>query len=349
MVGAVALVMFSAWTSAPAGETSSRAPMVGFSFSPKLARGVGQDPVKELQTLLKEVQPRLVRLPIYWDTVAPRPGVLDFSEYDQLLDVIAQHDATTKAGRTQVVLVVGARNLGAPELHAPNWLMQDGRLSLAHELRLPFYLDYLEATVLRYASSPLLYGWQVENEPLDSTNPDLGDIAVPAAVVAEEVRQTHGLDPRHPVVVTTFNSPNVALDDLGWALQRFSPWPLPGGHPKPTLQLGDALGLNAYVVTPNAFGAVSVTRRITWKRDTLKYWTDQAHSLGKQVWITEMQAAPWKGVDGFTPADLQRSAELYRGTGVSVVLLWGAEEWVESPQWLRAARLATKTLEKSPG
>jgi hypothetical protein len=348
MLGAMALLMFDVWTSAPAVGNAQPAPLVGFSFSPKLARSDGQDPVLMLRTLLRDVQPGLVRLPIYWDTVAPRPGVLDFTEYDGLLDVIAAYDATHPARRTQVVLVVGARNLGAPELHAPDWLERNGRLSLAHELRLPFYADYLEATVLRYSSNSLLFGWQIENEPLDSTNPQLGDIAVPADVVAEEVRQTHHLDPAHPVVVTTFNSPNIALDDLGWAFQRFSPWPLPGGHPRPTLQLGDVLGLNAYVVTPNAFGSVSVTRRMVWKRDTLRYWTEQARSQHKQVWITEMQAAPWEGVDGFTPADLEQSAELYRDTGVSAVFLWGAEQWLASPTWLSAARQATKTLQSPP-
>jgi hypothetical protein len=348
LVGAMALMIFNAWTSFLPAGSRQQAPLVGFSFSPKLARWTGHEPIQTLRTLLREVQPGLVRLPIYWDSVAPTREDLDFTEFDQLLGVVAEHNREDPIDTVRVVLVVGARNLGSPELHAPDWLGKKGRLNLARELRLTSYVDYLEATVRRYSSSPLLYAWQMENEPLDSTNPELGDIAVPAEMVAEEVRLTHRLDPVHAVVVTTFNSSNIALDGLGSMFQTYSPWKLSSGHPRPTLQLGDVLGLNAYVVTPNAPGRISVARRIAWKRDALRYWADQARSQGKRVWITEMQAAPWKGVKGFTPADLQKSAELYRDTGVSVVFLWGAEEWLRSSSWLTAARQATKTLER-PG
>jgi hypothetical protein len=347
LLGAAILLTGNAGASPPEPRDSQTAPLAGFSFSPKLSRWAGHEPTRSLDSLLRQVQPELVRLPVYWDSVEPAPKHLDFSESDRLLGVIANYNSQRPPRQVRVVLVVGARNLGAPELHAPAWLERSGRFNLARDLRLSAYLDYLETTVRRYSSSPLLYGWQIENEPLDSTNPELGNIAVPAEMVAEEVRLTHRLDPGRPVVVTTFNSANVTLDDLDWFFQRYSPWKPSTGHPKPTLGLGDVLGLNTYVVTPNAPDRVSVNRRIAWKRETLKYWAAQAGSQRKQVWITEMQAAPWKGVRGFTPEDLQRSAQLYRDTGVSAVFLWGAEEWLQSSAWLDAARQAIQTLDRS--
>jgi len=333
-------------------EPPPAAPLAGFSYSPKLAKWARHEPVAGLRTLLQEVHPDLVRLPVYWDIAAPSPDRLDFNETDRLLEVIAQHNAT-ETQQVKVVLVVGARNLGAPELYLPSWLTDQGPLDLPAKLRSPAYTEYLINTFRRYASNPLLYGWQVENEPLDSTNPDLGNIAVPAQLVAEEVDLAHRLDPAHPVVITTFNSATADLDRnadsrLAGILHLASPWK-PAGHPRPALQLGDVLGLNAYVATPNTpLARVSVDQRIAWKRDTLEYWTKQARSQRKKVWITEMQAAPWNGVGGFTMRDLGTSAELYRDSGVSAVFLWGAEQWLNSPAWLNAARQAIATLNSGP-
>jgi len=313
-----------------------------------MARWARHDPVAGLRTLLQQVHPDLVRLPVYWDSAAPSRDRLDFNETDRLLEVIGQFNATEDQ-KVRVVLVVGARNLGAPELYLPSWLTDQGPLDLPAKLRSPAYTEYLINTFRRYASNPLLYGWQVENEPLDSTNPDLGDIAVPARLVAEEVDLAHRLDPVHPVVITTFNSATAELDRnadgrLGGILHLASPWK-PAGHPRPALELGDVLGLNAYVATPNTpLARVSVDQRIAWKRDTLQYWATQARSKRKQVWVTEMQAAPWVGVGGFTMRDLGTSAQLYRDSGVSAVFLWGAEQWLASPEWLSAARQAIATL-----
>lgn len=327
-------------------------PKAGFSYSPKLARWAGVDPIAGLHTLLWRVHPDLVRLPVYWDSSAPAPDHLDYNETDRLLDVVAEYDRVWPDRPVQVVLVVGARNLGAPELYLPNWLSEGVPGDLPDKLRSPAYMQYLVDTFSRYANNPYLYGWQVENEPLDSTNPDLGNIAVPQHMVAQEVELAHRLDPVHPVVITTFNSATAALDRqandrLGWFLQLASPWK-PAGHPRPALELGDVLGLNAYVVTPNTpLARVSVDQRIAWKRDSLQYWVGQARSRRKEVWITEMQASPWKGVEGFTPRDLETSAELYRDSGVSAAFLWGAEQWLSSPAWLDAAERAIATLDGS--
>ena len=58
----------------------------------------------------------------------------------------------------------------------------------------------------------------------------------------------------------------------------------------------------------------------------------------------EMQATPWIGTTGFTRTDLLESAAAYRGHGVSVFLLWGVEDWLDSPAWIATGLEAIKML-----
>src|ERR1700732_4325773 len=69
-----------------AGLAAAATPaLVGFSFSPKTATYLGQDPHAALDTLLVELTPDLVRLPVYWDSVEATKGTFDFSETDQMI------------------------------------------------------------------------------------------------------------------------------------------------------------------------------------------------------------------------------------------------------------------------
>jgi len=79
---------------------------------------------------------------------------------------------------------------------------------------------------------------------------------------------------------------------------------------------------------------VTPSTRIAWKEETLDYWQGQAQSHGRALWVTEMQASPWIGTTGFTLDDLLSSALAYRGHGVSAYLLWGVEDWLDSPDWM---------------
>jgi hypothetical protein len=141
--------------------------------------------------------------------------------------------------------------------------------------------------------------------------------------------------------VTSFNSSHVSLDmegasPIGW-LYAHLPGPKPAGHPLQALTIGDALGLDLYVVTASTpLDIITAATRISWKEETLDFWETQAQKHGKAFWITEMQATPWIGTDGFTVDDLISSALAYRGHGVSVYLLWGVENWLTSPAWLSA-------------
>ncbi len=325
-------------------------PLVGFSFSPySVPRLLNETPSAALQTLVDKLQPDLVRLPIYWSQAQPWPDGFDFSATDALLSVIRLHNRHLRRP-TRVIFTIGARNLGYPEVYLPGWLPNAGGSSLRKIVASPAYATYLQTTAAHYADLPELYAWQIENEPLDSVTTNIDQApALTATSIESEIDQLRATDRTHPIVLTTFNSSHITLDKQGQSplawFYRLLPGPKAAGHPGETLQLGDALGLDIYAVTPSTpLAEDSAEERIAWKSDTILYWSTQARLANKQLWITEMQGIPWLGAPGFTAQDLMDSASAYRGRGASVVLLWGVESWLFNEQWMQAGLQAMETL-----
>ena len=345
--------LLAASPSVPDPPVTTGTPLVGFSFSPKTAQDMGLKPAAALNSLLHRLRPDLVRLPVYWDSVAPDPQSFDFSSVDSLLSTVTAYNKTAGRRPAKVVLVAGARNLRFPEVHIPDWAPEISDLSRLSGSAT--YQRYLEETFERYANSPLLYAWQIENEPLDRVRTDWdGQVTIPSSVIASELELVRAIDSTHRVVVTTFNSSTLDLDQrkgtpLGDLLTHL-PIPQPTGHPSEALQLADALGLDIYVVTAStSLSDASTTTRIAWKQQALGYWAARALDAGKELWITEMQGEPWPDQDGFTTDSLQASALAYKGQGAKVVLLWGVESWLLSPDWMSAGMKAMGVLRFGPG
>lgn len=327
-------------------------PLVGFSFSP-MAITDGRKPEEALASLLRDLQPDLVRLPVYWGSVAPTANSFDYSEVDRLIKVVETHNVKKGARHTQIVLVVGARNLVFPEIHLPAWVDTSRVHKLQTLLGTASYRRYLDTTFRRYAGLALLNSWQVENEPLDDAQADqITSGSLSSSFVRSEIDLLRSIDLVHPVVVTTFNSSHVVLDveaasPLAW-LYSHLPGAKPAGHPAQALTVGDTLGLDLYVVTETTpLKTISPSTRIAWKEEALDFWQSQAQKTGRALWVTEMQGMPWIGTTGFTTQDLLSSALAYRGHGVSVYLLWGVEDWLDSPEWMRAGTTAFKLLRGS--
>jgi hypothetical protein len=323
------------------------APLVGFSYSPLISTQMNRDPVADLSLLLASTTPDVVRLPIYWDAVQPTQDSLDFSSIDQLLSAVERHNQTSDRP-TRVVLTIGARNFLYPELHAPAWAGPRRQPELGEVQAGPTYRLYIDSSIERYRASPLLYAWQVENEPFDDTaNAETGDDRIDAAQLEWEMGEVRRLDPGHEASTTTYDGWNVTID----ILQIYAP-PLldalhayPSGHPQNVLDAGDALGLDLYVYGPNVPPSyISNSQRAEWKRQAVSYWADRAGAQGKQVWLAEMQAQPWGTLSGFEPADLIDSALDYRQEKLQVALLWGVDTWLTNPAWLAAANQALAIL-----
>ena len=327
-------------------------PLVGFSFSP-LAITDGKPPEEVLSRLLQDLQPDIVRLPVYWGSVAPTASTLDYREVDRMIQTIRAHNAKKGARQTQVVLVVGARNLVFPEVHLPGWLDTSKVHNLEALIKTSSYRRYLQTTFHRYANLSLLRAWQVENEPLDDATIDgVTKGALSASTVQGEVELLRSIDLVHEVVITTFNSAHPVQDiegasPIAWLYEHL-PGAKPVGHPSQALTMGDTLGLDLYVVTQSTpLDVISPSTRIAWKEESLDFWQSQAQKTGRALWVTEMQGSPWIGTTGFTTRDLLSSALAYRGHGVSAYLLWGVEDWLDSPQWMKTGLTAIKLLRQS--
>lgn len=326
-------------------------PQVGFTFRPYAAMALGFDANAALAQLLTDLHPDVVRLPVYWSDVAPSATSLDFAVPDRLMETVAAYDARTPTRRATVVLVVGMRNVSAPELYAPSWaLTLAGGKNATALSALPGFGAYVTTTVAHFAHDALLQRWQVENEPLDDSVPSSeGNTALSIGELEHEVALVRSLDPAHPVMATTFTSSALDLDqeEIAEADQGVTPAPgaQPGGHPEEALGLGNTLGLDLYVVYAGVdLDDASAATRIIWKRNSLGFWVQRAAARNKDVWIAEMQAAPWQGLDGFTTDDLRASANEYRGQGEAAVLLWGVEQWLTSPEWMSAGQAAVAVL-----
>jgi hypothetical protein len=326
-------------------------PLVGFSFSPKISSSAHRDPGDDLSRLLSATQPDLVRLPIYWDDVQPSPAALDFSSIDNLLAVVAKHNETF-ADTTRVVLTVGARNFLYPELHQPKWAGPREQPFIGNQQAASEYRKYFETSITRYRYSPLLYAWQVENEPFDYVgNVQTGDDRISASQLTWEIDMVHELDPAHKAEVTTYNGWNLTVDMLQLyatpVLARLGGYP--SGHPEEALRAGDALGLDLYIDGPPVpLTFTTVGLRAAWKQQAVDFWARRAHGVGKDIWLAEVQAEPWgDATESFTPTDLLESAIDYRDEPLDVVLLWGVETWLQDPEWLATATHAMDLL-RSP-
>jgi hypothetical protein len=342
-LAAAALLLGSeAW---PPAKTA--APLVGFSYSPVESLGANRVPTQDLAILLDAIEPDLVRLPIYWESVEPTPDSLDFSSVDELLAVVEEHDQVATR-QTRVVLTIGARNFLYPELHEPAWAAPREQPHLNDVQSAAAYRAYFDGSLLRYRSSPLVYAWQVENEPFDYVvNASTGADQITVEQLSWEVSEVHQLDPGKTVVTTTFDGWNSTID----ILQLYAPpvvaalHAYPSGHPGETLAAGDALGLDLYIDAPSTpLRFTSPDLRSVWKQQALDFWAGQAKAQGKQLWVAEMQAQPWTTTSVFTPANLYASAADYRQEPLSVVLLWGVATWLRDPAWMAAGQHAMSIL-----
>src|SRR5690242_18689766 len=201
-------------------QTAPQAPLAGFSFSPLTSQSAERDPAQDLKVLLDTTNPDLVRLPVYWEEVAPAPDQLDFSSVDSLLAVVAAHNETSRT-MTRVVLTVGARNFLYPELHEPLWAGARQQPELGQAQAGAAYSAYFDTSITRYRSSPLLYAWQVENEPFDYVGNVLtGADQITPSQLAWEMDEVHRIDGRHKAMITTYDGMNVTIDMLQlWAPQ----------------------------------------------------------------------------------------------------------------------------------
>ena len=280
-----------------------------------------------LERLLTGLGATRVRLSVEWDQVEPREGVYDFALLDAQL-------ATAERAGASVLLSVGMKAQRHPEYYIPAWALakpeglSGARADGAEVSRDPVLraaaLRVVAVVVAHAANSRVVEGWLAENEPYLGS-PRAHRWRLDRDYVREVVAAIHANDPRTRPVVINHAEKLVfdqrwrrALEDadiLAGSIYPFRIWNVPWGkHVQSILELGP--------LTPN------YAER---GRD--------ARAIGKQYWLTEMQAEPWGDPDirlntpehparDLTPGRFRKNLDYARRTGASRVYLWGAEWWL---------------------
>src|SRR5258708_19077811 len=244
--------------------------MIGSSFSPRTAASCGEAPAPALLSLMNQLARDLVRLPVYWDSVEAKRGTFDFTETDDLIKVVDAYNQASGVRPARVVLIVGMRNMGYPELYVPSWAPANERQPASRIASDPAYTRYLRASFKHYHRNPTVSASQIENEPLDKVpTVACSDVSISGDVLQDELELLRSIASR-PAVITSYTSATLSLDMfcLSPSTPSHPPGaPLPAGHPLEALQTGDILGLDLYVVTGNtSLSDARATQRIGWKR-----------------------------------------------------------------------------------
>lgn len=279
----------------------------GLTFSPRYAASLGLNPQVTYHQILDELKPGLIRLPVYWDEVESFPNERDFGMVDYYLS------EARKRG-IKVILVLGYKQPRWPECFAPKWIAQATR-----DRRDQKTVELVQEEVKHFKQFGNIIAWQIENEPLFRYGVCIPPNQKTVTRVAAEIAVVRQEDPR-PVIVTDggelggWVTPMKLADQFGTTLYRtvWSPY----------------FGLVDYPLPPFYY---------TFKAQLVKAVTQSWH---KQAFISELQAEPWI-VGGETILDVKPSLQakqfplnklrshinFAQETGLSPVLLWGAEWW----------------------
>jgi len=326
---------------------------VGITFSPREAT-YRNLPWQETFNAALDASPALVRVGVYWNEVEPTPGTYDFSTVDWLLD-----QASLRQQR--VLLTIGMKAPRWPEYYFPEWLAS--RLTVADRGAVSDDVQVrtatralLTATVEHVRDRPLVAAWQVENEPLDAAGPHLWRID--ADFLAEEIALVRRLDAvrQRPIVVNTFvdTQPGVLLPGARSAI-----W----SRAQQVLATADVLGLDVFPSrTLRVLGSELTVRWPAWIwSGLLAQLHEVASAQGKDAWIVEVQAEPWRSSGGRLPPPAWPGAVVapssfegvvggLEAAGYRTILLWGVEHWEaqrsqsqDSSWWAAASAVFQRT------
>jgi len=296
-----------------------------------------------LGQLLSGLGAKRVRLSVEWSQVEPAPGAFDWSLMDALLAEADRQGAS-------VMLTVGVKAQRHPEYYIPGWVLANAHLPPDGDISTDLYLRerslaMVEAAVRHFAASTAVDSWGADNEPyvpsLRAQSWRLGREFVRAEVeairrndpVARPVAINHG---QHFVVDRRWQDALADSDILAQSLYPWRNYELFGWRMVlPILEIGP--------LAPN-----------------YRAQSRLASSVGRQFWITEMQAEPWFDGDihlvspanaspNLTVGHFRKNIDYARRVGAGRVYLWGSEWWLyqrlryDDPTWWNLAREAIST------
>lgn len=274
----------------------------GLTFSYRHAEFLGLDAKKTFSRLLKQ-RWSIIRLPLYWDDVQPKPGVWDFSR------VIEQLKECERRGQS-VVMCLGIKSPRWPEFYWPSWI--ESR-DLNDQLVQSHILTFVQESAKRLAKFSCITHWQVENEPLDRSGPQF--LKVPLALLQTEVALVRSLDSR-PIVLTAWGN------DLSFrnALPELA-------------KMADVLGIDIYY--QQFFLELFGRSFYRGPQDSLQRLQKLLSPYKQPIWIAELQGEPWGKDHGFylnpgktfTSQQLRNHWQNVRDLPLEKILWWGCEFW----------------------
>lgn len=276
----------------------------GVSFSPIYAESLGLDWQDLFAQILDDLGVKYLRLPTYWNVLERIEGELDFSQTDFML-------SEAKERGVKVLLVVGAKQPRWPECHIPDWA-----LSLPIPTKHQKILEFTKQVVERYKDSPIIWGWQVENEPFFGFGENCDSIT--KQLVEQEVELVRKVDPNRPIVLTETGEWRLGTD---------------------AMQLSDIFGISlyrsAYMPIIGSYNYPFPASYYYYKSTFIRKFFAPSN---KKTIITELQAEPWvSGSIIDTPIERQlnlfsierflSTIEFAKKTGFEEIYLWGVEWW----------------------
>jgi hypothetical protein len=291
----------------PAGTVKN--PQFGQTFSKVFAQDLGLEWKKAYIAILDDLQPKSVKIPVYWQDVEYRRGKYRFDDYDWMVD-------EAKERGIGVILVVGRKVPRWPECHAPQWANNDAPADRRESL-----LGYIKRTADHYDKQENLEMWQVDNEPYLPFGecPD----AFSEEFLKREIETVRSKDPNHKIMITDSGELSIWVD---------------------AARLGDVFGTTMYrVIWHKSVGYLK------YPLPPVFFWlkANIVHLFypGKPIIGSELQGEPWGPKlipnstleEQFKSMDLEQFREniaYAKKVGLPQNYMWGSEWWY----WLKTTQ-----------
>ena len=319
-------------------------PSYGVSYSFEQALWYGLDPRKSYVDLLRDFEFDWVRLPFFWDQMAPlrsqasQRQAQQSYEFNERFDDLRFAIEEAKKRDVEVIIALGAKTPYFPEYHWPHNIAQQvkfgEKISIDHPVA-DQILAIDRKVVETLAQYDNIIFWQVENEPLIG---NVNRLKIDLSLIAAEVAVVRSTDPKkRPVIL---NHAATGFWDNSWK-ELLS-----------ILKPGDVFSVNAFFKTKgkDIFNAEIFDREIHIAWPNHLVWPvhswfplspnfesikKEVEANGNSLWILEMQAEPYLNVIeqaddpllSYKAEDIAKAEHFLRSHKIEAVGFWGAHFW----------------------
>ncbi len=279
----------------------------GLTFSEKFSRELGLSPQENFEAILKDFNPKKIRLIAYWDEIEKEEGKFDFNGLDSQIEKAGESGA-------KIILTLGMKVPRWPECNIPDWAK-----NLKTEERETSLKKYMAEVLNRYKNNNDIFMWQIENEPF------LKFGECPARGLDFLQKE---IELARKIILNT----SILVTDSG----EFGMW-------YKAAQKGDIFGTTMYrkVYPPSVgkfTGIINYPISPDFFRLKKKVVGFLTHRDSEKFIVIELQGEPWdkdpiyltpyeKQIEIFGPEKFRDTINYAKETGFNEYYLWGAEWW----------------------